>query len=552
MAEDTITSELPGAAPAPPPDDPPPSVAAYEAIPLARDPPDPRQVRTLHAREIAEKAELLLARLARARGAVDVAIGEGLAALRQGDRLAVLCYSSVADYGREVLGIADRTAQSMARLARELRSRPLLDAAVRAGEIGVRRAQAILPVARGDAEAGWVARARIETVRELEVAAREDGAPDDDEESWQRFRTHVDPEDRAKVDRALSVAGQVLGATATRWGRLEAMAQEYLGSHAVAPDDPRFLPASFHPVDQRRRALEERLEAETDRWAALSKPAPHPVPDGDPAGETDPRRIDWRLRELNAMRLRWDAAVGWLALVIKRSGVWRILGFADFGQYCRERLGLGVRTVEQRIALEERLWELPALRQAMGDGLSYEKARLVARCPDDRVEAAIARARGLTCIELRRWLDAEHEAQTRARRILTAPVPTRVAFLLAAAFEAVRAEHGALLPAGKCLAIIAHEFVATWEPTLPRRKTPSLRARERDGGFCRVPGCSRAADDAHHRRFRSHGGGHELTNLVSVCSFHHLRCVHEGKLLVMGRAPDALVWVYGHTKTATS
>ena len=284
----------------------------------------------------------------------------------------------------------------------------------------------------------------------------------------------------------------------------------------------------------------------------MVRPAPHPVPRGDLAGETDPRRIDWRLRELNAMRLRWDAAIGWLALVIKRSGVWRFLGFATFAHYCRERLGLGVRTVEQRIALEERLWELPALRRAVSDGLSYEKARLVARCPDDRVEAAITRARELTCIELRRWLDAEHDAQTRARRVLTAPAPTRVAFLLAAAFEAVRAAHGALLSTGKCLAIIADEFVATWEPTLPRRKTPSTRARERDGGFCRVPGCSRAADDAHHRRYRSHGGGHELTNLVSVCAFHHLRCLHEARLRVIGRAPDALLWVYGHTSAGLS
>lgn len=552
MAEDTIISGVLDAAPAPTWDEPPPSVAAYQAIPLAHDPPDPRQVRTLYTREVAEKAELLLARLARARAAVDVAIGEGLAELGKGDRLAVLCYSSVADYGREVLGIAGRTAQNMARLARELRSRPLLDAAVRAGEITVRRAQAILPLARGEAEAGWVIRARVETVGELEAAARRDGAPDDDEEAWHRFRAHIDPEDRPKVDRGLSVAGKVLGATSARWERLEAMAQEYLGSHAAGPDDPRFLPASFRPLDQRRRALEERLEAETERWAALVRPAPHPVPGGDLAGETDPRRIDWRLRELDAMRLRWDAAIGWLALVIKRSGVWRFLGFASFAQYCRERLGLGVRTVEQRIALEERLWELPALRQAVSDGLSYEKARLVARCPDDQVETAITRAWGMTCIELRRWLDAEHDAQTRARRVLTAPVPTRVASLLAAAFQAVRAEHGALLSAGKCLAIIAEEFIATWEPALPHRKTPSTRARERDGGFCRVPGCSRAADDAHHRRFRSHGGGDELTNLLSVCSFHHLRCLHEARLRVIGRAPDALLWVYGRCNAAPS
>jgi len=412
----------------------------------------------------------------------------------------------------------------------------------------VSKAETILPVARGDAEAGWVERARADTVRGLRRGVRETNGPGEADEEWLRFGVHVDPEDRARLDEALSLAGKVLGATSTRGQRLEAMGQEYLGAHPFEVSDQKHLPVEFRWRDRRLEELQERLEAETGRWAALQEPAPHPAPMEDLADETDPTRIDWRLRELVAMRARWDAAIGWLALVVRRSRIWRILGFATFRRYCEERLGLAARTVEQRIALEERLWELPALRQAMADGLSYEKARLVARCPDDQVEAGIARAWELTCIQLRRSLDAERDGQMSARRLFTAPLPESVAHLLADAIRAVRAHEGKVLPVGKCLVKLADEFIAAWKPVVARRRSRSMRTRDRDGGLCTVPGCSRAADDAHHRKFRSHGGGHGGENLVSLCAFHHLRCVHTGRLVVRGRAPDGLMWFYGRTR----
>ncbi len=293
MADET---SIPPGSDAPPPfPKPPASLEEYEAIPLAREPPDPRQLRTFYSREAAQKSERLLARIARARGAVEIFLGEGLAALDRGDRLARLCYSSVGDYAREALGIGARTAQGMVRLARELRERPLLREAVRKGEIGIARAQAILAVARGEAEAGWVERAGHETVRELERAARNAGAPEEDEETWRRLRIHVEPEDRAKVDRALEVAGKILGPTSSRWERLESMAQEYLGSHASKLDEDRFASDGFRPLDQRMEALEARLEAETERWSMLEEPEPYEVPGSDLPLDTDAQRIDWHL-----------------------------------------------------------------------------------------------------------------------------------------------------------------------------------------------------------------------------------------------------------------
>src|SRR5512142_1284950 len=58
----------------------------------------------------ADRLEAALATAARSRGALDLAVGDGLAAMRFGDRLIRLGFSCLADYGREVLGIPERTA----------------------------------------------------------------------------------------------------------------------------------------------------------------------------------------------------------------------------------------------------------------------------------------------------------------------------------------------------------------------------------------------------------------------------------------------------------
>ncbi len=125
-------------------------------------------------------------------------------------------------------------------------------------------------------------------------------------------------------------------------------------------------------------------------------------------------------------------------------------------------------------------------------------------------------------------------------------MPRRVAVLLAAAVEQVRDRLGPI-PIGDCLALIAWHFLETWQGVAKDARTRSQRVRERDGGLCQVPACSHLAPDAHHIRFRSHGGGDEMENQISACKFHHLRCIHDGYLKVVGRAPVALTWfLNGH------
>jgi hypothetical protein len=146
----------------------------------------------------AELCERVLASAARACGAVEVQLAEGLAALRQGDRLAELgCHLD--DYAREALDLGKSAAEKLARLGAGLRTRPLLREALRSGRVRLRAAQTVLPVAAGDEEALWVERAARCTVRELEAAVRRArGGDPDPEDEWVRLGVRLEPDERRR------------------------------------------------------------------------------------------------------------------------------------------------------------------------------------------------------------------------------------------------------------------------------------------------------------------------------------------------------------------
>jgi hypothetical protein len=521
---------------------------ALRAPPPPPEPCTPAELRALVHGGLTDSdvCERLLAQVARIEGALDLEIGDGLAALCLGDRLISLGFSNLGDYAREILDIRERTAQAMAHLSRELRSRPLLRAAVRTGEVRPRNAQTVLPVAIGDAEAEWVERAGLETVRALEKAVRAVRAGGEDDDEWTRFRVRLSPEDRATVDEALVIAARLMPGS-KRPQQLEAIAQEYLAEHPTEAGDDGggAVGGGFRPESDRLERRKAELEIETDGWSFL--PPVHRVEALD-AGcggfedMTSAAAIDVRLRDLAARRARWDALLGYCSYAVKRTGLWRIAGFASFEHYCSERLGLSARTVEQRAALEKRLWEVPALRAARDGGLSYEKLRLLSRLPNHEVEPWVRRARQLTCVALEAELEGRDEAQMRAARVLRARVPVRIALLLQAAIRSARAAEGRLLPDGKCLVRVARHFTETWKPYVKKARTLSQKVRDRDLGRCRVPGCSRRAVHAHHVELRSRGGADSTENLVALCACHHLRGIHGGYIRVWGRAPDQLVW----------
>ncbi|GAO05000.1 HNH endonuclease signature motif containing protein [Anaeromyxobacter sp. PSR-1] len=529
--------------------------------------PTPSTRRFVLRPEAAELIDGLLARVARGAGALDVALGRGLRAFERGGGPLRLGYSSLGDYARERLGLPESTSRRLARLSAGLDERPQLDAAVRAGEVTLRKAQVVLGVARGPDEARWVARARVETVRALAAAVRAasgrggvTAGAEAPSEPLVPVELEISDPDRAALREALSLAGAALGATAPPWQRLEALCQEYVSTH---PEPERLRLEDLDPDaaaaagalegapwgrgsewwDAARLALEE----ETERWSYLERLEPLPAPDpvrGLAPG--DVHALDARLCELAAMRTRWDALVGHLGLLMRSLGLWREAGFASFGHYCAERLGMSLRAIEQRIALERRLYSLPPLRAALADGrVSYGKAVVVAAAADeDTVEAWIARAETTPCAALRREAEAAEDAQMCSRRAWKARLPAGVVQLLDAALGAARLAAGRRVRDGECLGIIARHFIDTWKPLLRGRRTLARRVLERDGGRCLVPGCTRAADHAHHVWQRARGGPDEPWNLASLCLPHHLVAIHGGFLRVRGRAPHGLVWTF--------
>ncbi len=66
----------------------------------------------------------------------------------------------------------------------------------------------------------------------------------------------------------------------------------------------------------------------------------------------------------------------------------------------------------------------------------------------------------------------------------------------------------------------------------------------RDRGKCVVLGCrSRIHLEVHHIRYRENGGNHDPANLAVLCGGCHDR-VHERRLIIKGRAPDGLTFLY--------
>jgi hypothetical protein len=150
----------------------------------------------------------------------------------------------------------------------------------------------------------------------------------------------------------------------------------------------------------------------------------------------------------------------------------------------------------------------------------------------------------MTCIALTRALEADRERHMCAQRKLDAPMPRSTAQVLAAAIAAVRTLSDTPLSDGACLARIARHFLEVWRAHIHPPRTRSQKVRARDV-HCQVPGCSHRAADAHHKKYRSQGGGDEEENLAGVCRYHHQRCIHEGHLWLDLQAPGGGRWMRG-------
>jgi hypothetical protein len=431
-------------------------------------------------------------------------------------------------------------------------------------------------------EATLLAVARRQSVRGLRALL---GHHAPAEEAWQELALSLTEEDAGVVLAALDVAGLVLerGPVTPRWERLRAICQEYLGSAGgpipeIAPDLERGgydvldllaeRPASVllgqvlgdeppvadedagdpgnagaEPVGAEAALLED-LEVELRRWDELTRMLPVPQ-----VGDALPpmSQLGRELRELARMRAGWDERIGCLCRLVQVRGTFRAAGHGSSEACCADLLGVSERSVRSRIALERKLTQMPPLREALRSGrLTFEKARQLSFHTDpQRVDADIERAVPLTAIELRRQLEEEADRKMSGGGELRVPVPEEVVELLEAVSDTIRENAGCWVPAGKCLVIASLHFLGIHGEEARRNLRKMGPIRRRDGGRCRVPGCSRAAGHVHHRRLRGQGGGDEPENLISVCPPHHLRGLHRGFVRVVGSAPDGLTWWLG-------
>ena len=140
------------------------------------------------------------ARVAKGRGALDVALGEVFLQLETGNRLMDLGYSRLVDYAFERLGIPRRTAYMLMQLARGLAARPLLRKAVAAGAVSSRKALLVMPLAKDEDEALWVGAAMHSTHVSLEEQVEGEGVPGGDEFEVESLVLSMTPDQQDVLD----------------------------------------------------------------------------------------------------------------------------------------------------------------------------------------------------------------------------------------------------------------------------------------------------------------------------------------------------------------
>jgi hypothetical protein len=124
--------------------------------------------------------------------------------------------------------------------------------------------------------------------------------------------------------------------------------------------------------------------------------------------------------------------------------------------------------------------------------------------------------------------------------------PLDVAEVWRSALRACRSAHGAHLRDWECLLIFIVDMHQGWQPNENAEWRRRYHVFDRDGWRCLAPGCtSRSHLNVHHLVYRSHNGGDDDGNLVTLCVGHHQAGVHDNLLRCYGRAPDAVFWELG-------
>jgi hypothetical protein len=536
-------------------------------------------------------AEERLARLASAFGPlrrVLAAIAGRLVATRAHERL---CYARLSDYAREQPGLSARQLQELARVDRALAGLPALERALVSNELPWSKVRLLVRVATAQDEEAWIARARVLPTRRLEEEVREiepsSGSEDpDDGRATKQVTLRCTPAVREKWGLARELAERVAGERLRDAEVLELVTAEVFSTLSIAPAFARLLDEPAPP--QRGRAGSRELPLPARAPARRSPLSVASLATG--LDEADAFELDRRLRLAVRLEQTLDAAIApLLRHVTSVEHEWQGDSHQTLSSYAREQLGMSAGKARSLLRLERAGDVCAELRHAYRSGrLSWVKAQclvpfLLLDLDGDWRPAWVAWAERVTVRRLAADVEralllraGHHQAWQRCKfdperaqdpippgeRQLCAPdvdpeatqqlawrLPYDVAALFAALRETVRsrlcAVRGPAVSQGQAFDAMLDCALAAWllrDPSA-RRADPVI---ERDGYRCAVPGCtSRRSLHDHHVAFRSAGGSDDPSNRITLCAFHHQRCLHAGLLRVRGRAPGELVFELG-------
>jgi len=550
-------------------------------------------------------------------------------------------------YLRAFVPMSARWCQQEMRRARGLRDYPSLAAAWAAGVLYKSHLRIVLRVVTPETEEVWLQRASGATVRELEEMAggepdAADGAgaasgtvcesndacaagsaqpdcaggpgaadqrhacgakrQDDPEEARSTRRVVMAPAGVAVlVSEAVEVARKMAGYQVGVGAAVEMMAMETMaGLNEYAPPSDSSRPEGMFIASRARRnvslgdhvdlrremgigweRIHEQMEAATGRWRDLPSDLRDVLMRGAPAADAGAheRAVFW-----TGLQGRLDAVRGRLLRIVEERYLSRPLGFAGFGQYVRERMGLSPRDAHELVRLDRALERLPAAFRVYASGrLGRRAAWLLSRVATSRTDrewTQFAVTHTLRLLEavvegalLKREADPkkwEHDGGLPPQDVtfanalracsylkgaaLGADATSRVEFLLdpeqLACYEAtlkgIHEVSGLDRPEWWGLAVMARHFLNCYgdedrlaSPARLRRMFHRL-VIERDNYTCWAPEClQRGRLEADHMELRSVGGQTTHENMVALCAADHRFMKHmAGTLALSGEAPE--------------
>jgi hypothetical protein len=358
------------------------------------------------------------------------------------------------------------------------------------------------------------------------------------------------------------------GSPLAPWQAADAVAAEGLSARDVMPKEPRFG-ESASPPPLRPDPDETRASLAGVDWEAVHVALPEPIEAlAEGCERLNSFGLDRRMRVVVRAMQRIDWQLGRLLRTFFELRLHRLMGFPSASRYVTERLGLPARKPRALVAIERKTWQAPALQAAYREGeLSWLRALILLPVLDESGTAAwVERAKRVT---VKRLVDeVEWTLDMRdAGAPSTLPPPARaklvrpewqmrapgaepdaeVAFFAPASVAAIlRVAIGAFTERGDPTWLgfsrLLEHVKTEWE-SQPRHRDPVFA---RDGWRCAVPVCTTRRNlHDHHLVFRSRGGDNASDNRVSICAWHHLRGIHQGRVRAWGIAPDDITWELG-------